>query len=390
MLTMAGPPGLRRGAEMQSLHVIPDGAVLIRDGVIEQVGPSRRVERLAEAQEASEEIDATGRVVLPAFIDCYTHLTCGPFRAALGGSRESAADASLRALRAWSAQRVELEGRRRLRQFLRHGSATVAAVSGDGQDLDLDLRALRVLDRLRGTGLTGLVPLLAAVASSPEAAEALATEVLPMLHGKRLAAGLAVGADWPAGPLEGLLACGERLGIPAALFQTNSTSSVIEACRLRAPAALLEAADAAAIAALADTPATAALLLPARSFYSAAGRFAPARALIDAGAGVALATGFDAVSSPTVSLPAVMGIACARMGLTAEEALTAVTVNAAHVLGLGATAGVLQYGMRADLLIADCGDYREIPLYFGMNPVALVIRGGSIVFPRVESVSSAD
>jgi len=78
------------------------------------------------------------------------------------------------------------------------------------------------------------------------------------------------------------------------------------------------------------------------------------------------------------------------MGLTAEEALTAVTVNAAHVLGLGASAGSRQYGRRADLLIADWGDYREIPLYFGMNPVALVIRGGSTVFPRVESVALPD
>ncbi|MCC6538666.1 MAG: amidohydrolase family protein [Bryobacterales bacterium] len=387
---MAGPKGLRRGAEMQSLHVIPDGAVLIRDGVIEQVGPSRRVERLAEAQAAGEEIDATGRVVLPAFIDCYTHLTCGPFRAASGGARESAAEASMRALRGWTAQRVELEGRRRLRQFLRHGSATVAAVSGDGRDLDLDLRALRVLDKLRATGLTELVPLLAAGAPNWAAAEALATEVLPMLHGKRLANGLAVAAEWPAEALDGLVACGERLGIPAALFQTNSTAAVLEACRLRALAAVVDAADPATIAALAAAPGTAALLLPARSFYSGAGTFAPARALIDAGAGVALATGFDTVTSPTVSLPAVMAIACVRMGLTSEEALTAVTVNAAHVLGLSASAGALQYGMRADLLIADCGDYREIPLYFGMNPVALVIRGGNIVFPRIEAVATAD
>lgn len=375
---------------MHSLNVISDGAVLIRDGVIEQVGPSRRVERLAEAQQAAEEIDATGRVVLPAFIDCYTRLTCGPFRA-VTASREAAAEASQRALRGWSAQRVELEARRRLRQFLRHGSATVASVSGDGGDLELDLRSLRVLDRLRGAGLTALVPLLAARAASPEAAETLATEVLPMLHARRLAAGLAVDvAGWPAESLEGLVACGERLGLPSVLFQTTSSESVIEACRLRALAAILESADSDAIAALAAAPATAALLLPAQSFYSSGGDFAPARALIDAGAGVALATGFDTIASPTVSLPAVMAIACARMGLTADEALTAVTVNAAHVLGLGSSIGALQYGMRADLLIADCGDYREIPLYFGMNPVALVIRGGRVVFPRVESVAAAD
>jgi imidazolonepropionase len=71
--------------------------------------------------------------------------------------------------------------------------------------------------------------------------------------------------------------------------------------------------------------------------------------------------------------------------MSPEEALTAVTVNAAHALGIGARTGALQYGMQADLLMMDCGDYREIPLYFGMNPVAMAMRRGETIFPRVET-----
>ena len=100
---------------------------------------------------------------------------------------------------------------------------------------------------------------------------------------------------------------------------------------------------------------------------------------------MALATGFDNLFSPTASMPMVRSLACTQMRMTPEEALTAATINAAHALRIGSRLGTLQYGMQADLLLMDCGDYREIPLYFGMNPVAMVMRRGQLIFPRVET-----
>ena len=153
---MSGTSGFRRGSAMREIQVIPDGALLIVDGVIQQVGPTRRLEKLAEARKA-DVLDASGRVVMPAFVDCFTQLMCGPPRDS--SEANGAFAGSARAFRAWSPQRLELEGRKRLRQFVRYGSTTVAAACGYGLEEDVELRALRALDRLRDRPIE-LAPLL--------------------------------------------------------------------------------------------------------------------------------------------------------------------------------------------------------------------------------------
>ena len=376
---------------MGEIHVIADGALLITDGVIQHVGPTRRLERLAEARKA-ELLDASGRVVMPGFIDCFTQLLCGPPRQP-GDAGEDPFTGSSRAYRSWSAQRLELEGRKRLRQFMRFGSTTVAGASGYGLDEETELRTLRTLERLRAAPLD-LAPFLyttsrawqRGAASNPgETLERLATALLPAACGKHLLSGVAIGDGFPDDAVEGYLACAARLGLPA-LVETKC-DSVALACRTPGVTGVLDLEDAgpehATRLAAADCVA---VLLPGRSFHAGRRPYAPARALIDHGAAVALATGFDNLASPTVSMPMVMALACTQMRMTPEEALTAATVNAAHALGIGSRVGSLQYGMQADLLLMDCGDYREIPLYFGLNPVAMVMRRGQTIFPRVEAI----
>lgn len=374
---------------MGEIHVIPDGALLITDGVIQHVGPTRRVERLAEARKA-DDLDATGRVVMPGFVDCFTQLLCGPPRQP-GESGADAFTGSSRACRGWSAQRLELEGRKRLRQFMRFGSTTVAGSSGYALDEETELRSLRTLERLRAVPLD-LAPLLYTTsrawqrggAANPwETLERLATALLPTACGKHLLSGVAIGDGFPDDAVEGYLACAARHGLPA-LVETKG-DSVGLACRTPGVTAVvdLENAGPAQVKRLALAEAVA-VLLPGRSFHGGRQPYAPARALIDQGAAVALASGFDNLTSPTVSMPMVMALACTQMRMTPEEALTAATVNAACALGIGSRVGSLQYGMQADLLLMDCGDYREIPLYFGMNPVAMVMRRGQTIFPRVE------
>jgi imidazolonepropionase len=372
---------------MREIRVIEDGALLIKDGAIEHVGPSRRLEKLADAR-AADVIDASGRVVIPGFVDCFTQLMCGPPRQ--HPEPEEALAASSRIFRSWSAQRLELEGRKRLRQFIRFGTTTLAASSGHALDNEVELRSLRAVDRLRNRPVE-LAPQLYTTAlawqtaggSAWEFLEAMGTATLPAAHGKRLLSGVVLGSGFPDDAMDGYLACARRLGLTA--FVETEGAAVELACRAGVEAVLdLRGIGADQMSALAGSN-TAAILLPGRSFQCGRHGFAPARQLIDRGAAVALATGFDTLASPTASIPMVMALACTQMRMSPEEALTAVTVNAAHALGIGARTGALQYGMQADLLMMDCGDYREIPLYFGMNPVAMAMRRGETIFPRVET-----
>jgi imidazolonepropionase len=124
------------------------------------------------------------------------------------------------------------------------------------------------------------------------------------------------------------------------------------------------------------------ILLPATSFVLRLARDAPARAMADLGLPIALATDFNPGSSPTRSMPLVMTFACVRYGLTAAEALTAATVNAAHAIGVGGRFGALKTGMSADLVAFDLPSLRHLPYRFGENFVAVVVKGGEIVVDR--------
>lgn len=377
---------------MGEIHVIADGALLITDGVIQHVGTSRRLERLAEARKA-DELDVSGRVVTPGFVDCFTQLLCGPPRPSSDTGGEDPFAGSSRAYRAWSSQRLELEGRKRLRQFVRFGSTTIAGSCGYALNEETELRSLRTLGRL-GAAPLELAPFLYTTARAwrrndavdPwEILERLGTALLPAACGKHLLSGVAIGDGFPGDAVEGYLACAARLGLPA-LVETKG-EGVDLACRGPGVAAVVGLENAGVLHARQLSAANrAAVLLPWRAFHGGRTPYAPARTLIEHGVIVALATGFDNLTSPTMSLPMVMALACTQMRMTPEEALTAATVNAAHALGLGSRLGTLEYGRSADLLVMDCGDYREIPLYFGMNPVTMVMRRGETIFPRVEVI----
>jgi imidazolonepropionase len=146
-------------------------------------------------------------------------------------------------------------------------------------------------------------------------------------------------------------------------------------------AASEEGVAALARAAEAGTPAVA-TLLPATSWFLGKGHFAPARRFIDAGIPVALATDLNPGTSPTLSLPLVMSIACVEMGLTPAEALAAVTINAAHSLGLGAQIGSIEPGKQADLVVWNVPTLEQIPYWLGAHLARTVIKRGVIVSER--------
>ncbi len=127
---------------------------------------------------------------------------------------------------------------------------------------------------------------------------------------------------------------------------------------------------------------TVATLLPGCDFHLGLSQYAPARALIDAGAIVALATDYNPGTSPTVSMPMILSLACTQLRMTPAEAIAAATINAAYSLGRHKLVGSLQIGKLADLAIFDVADYREIPYYFGMNACHTTIKRGKIIYSR--------
>lgn len=380
LVTLAGSSTPRRGAAMNEIAVIPDGALLIVDGKISQVGPSRRVEHLALARQA-EEIDATGHVVIPGFVDCYTRLLCGPLR----WSAEPASSGVLetcRTVRSYSTQRLELEGRKRLRQFVRTGTTTLEASCGYGLDEATELKALRVLNTLDNRPLAVVPSYFGASHTAPEFQDSpegylqlIRNEILPLIAGRNLSRSLQVSSEFPADAVDAMVAEAVRNGFSVHVH-TRSRVDFPGAATLRGLDRLTDIAEAARSKLL--------VLTPGINFRNGDSQYAPARQLIDAGAAVALASGFDNQSCPSSSIPIILSIACTQMGLTPAEALTAVTVNAAAALNISARAGSLEAGKQADLLILSCGDYRDIPICFGMNLISAVIRGGEQIYPMME------
>jgi imidazolonepropionase len=125
-----------------------------------------------------------------------------------------------------------------------------------------------------------------------------------------------------------------------------------------------------------------ATLLPATSWFLGKHHFAPARRYIEAGIPVALATDLNPGTSPTVSLPLVMSIACVEMGLNPAEALAAVTINAAHSVGLGDRIGSIEPGKQADLVVWSVTTLEQLPYWLGTRPARTVVKRGRVVFER--------
>lgn len=406
LVTLQGPSGPRRGVQMRELGIIADGALLIQDGVIVQVGASRRLENLAEARDAIE-LSADGRVVVPGFVDPHVHPVCGPplvaaYEMRLAGQPEAEIERLTGAsgtTRNWlaqaSRQRMELTGRRAIREFVRHGTTTLEARGGLVGDPKLELRLLRAFQALQQRPLdvvpvfqTGPVP----QGTSPQTyAEELIQRVLPEIKRRRLAELV----DVSLGPgqldlqlVEPVLESAKRLGFGLKLTVDGRLEPEVVELATRWGVVAVEGVEALSPRSAAQLAAAPAIvtLLPGVSFHLLKRPYPPARELIDYGVPVALSTGFSAHRSPTCSMPAIIALACHEMHMTPAEALTAATINAACALGVAHRVGSLQSGKQADLLMLNISDYREIPYHFGMNLVAMVMKRGQVLYPRLEAL----
>jgi len=411
LVTLAGPLRPRVGAEMRELAIIEDGALLVRDGKLAEVGPSLEIE--SQASVDAERLDAAGRVVMPGFVDAHTHPVFAGSRedeyemrtegrsyqeiAALGGGILS----TVRKTRAASEQDLFEMALPRVRCILEHGTTTIEAKSGYGLTVEDELKILRVIRRLDAETPLQLVPTFLGAHEFPDECRApsggmtredylrlIANEMLPRVA----AEGLAKYADvfcesqvFAAEESRGVLERARELGLGLRLHaeQLSLSGGAQLAAELSAETAdHLEWVDERGIRALAKAG-TIAVLLPGAVFNLGLTRYPPARAMIEAGLAVALATDFNPGSSPTPSMQIILSIACTQMRMTPAEAITSATINPAYSLGLGSEVGSLEPGKQADVVIFNCEDYRQIPYFYGINHAAVVIKKGRTIHHRL-------
>jgi imidazolonepropionase len=396
----AGP---RRGRQMREIGVLEDAAVLIAEGRIVAVGSGPQVLRnpwLKQHRTEVIELDCRGKVVLPGFVDSHTHpafvrprlldferrvagASYEEIAGAGGGIRTSMAD-----VRAASEAKLADHVYAALRQAQSQGTTTLEAKSGYGPDADSEIKSLRAIRRAaRQWNGSVVATFLGAHVLPPEFeksparyVELLCAELMPRIARQKLAQYVDVfcerGAFTPA-QTERIVREAARLGLRSRLHVGQLTHTPLASLLKLHPASVdhldcLDKADVAALAA-SDTVAT---LLPGANYFLAAKQYPPARRLIDAGAVVALATDYNPGTSPTISMPMVLSLACTQMRMSVEEALTAACINGACALELGEHKGSVEAGKDADLAFFDLDDYRELPYWFGGNHCAAVMMAG--------------
>ena len=400
LLTLRGPSGPRRGAGLKNLGIIQDGAMLIVNGRIEEIGPSRRVENLTLARRA-DEIDATGRVVMPGFVDCHTHIACGPLRIADPDpalTQSPAVDlnadrlALARTIHEMSPRSLQAHALHTASEAIRHGTTTLESKSGFGLTEANEVKILRVHAAL----IRESVPLISTFVcnrSWPEFRDApdrqiewICSHMLPLLKRRKLADFVEI--DCSGGQFS--LDHARRFFSAAAQLKLGvkiSGAAQPEALELATALGLMCIDDAGGISPL-DTAAlarasTVAVLLPARTFAAPPHR-TTARPLIDAGVAIAIATGYHADICTSQSMPMMIALACRHLRMSAAEAVSAATINGACAAGRASSVGSLEAGKTADLLILGVPDYREIPYHFGVNLVESVMKAGRTIVQRTE------
>lgn len=407
-MTLRGS-GPRRGDFLSKIGVVRDGAVLVRDGKIVTAGTRAKVEGTAEAKHA-EKLDVDGRVVLPGFVDSHTHLIHAASRAEeyelkiQGASYEEIARKgggilnSVKKLRAATGEALKSRAFTALGEFASYGTTTVEAKSGYGLDAASELKILKLHQELnREQPLEIVSTFLGAhvvpqeFRGRPDGTEKYLALLIEKLLPQVVIGDLAEYCDafcergaFTVGQSKMLLTKAKEHGLRPRLHaeQLSRTGATQLAVELQAASCdHLERVNEEDIRALAKSE-TVATLLPGCDFHLGLLGYAPARKLIEAGAIVALATDYNPGTSPTMSVPMILSLACSQLRMTPAEAITAATINAAYGLGREKSIGSLEAGKQADLAVWEVEDYREIPYYFGMNLCWMTMKRGEIIWMK--------
>lgn len=393
---------------MRELGIVADGALLVEGERIVKLGARSDVEPLIETAGADcEVVDAGGRVVLPGFVDAHTHpvfagTRVGEFEERAGGAtyqeiaaRGGGIQSTVRATRAATLAELVAAGGRYADWFLRTGTTTVEAKSGYGLTLEDELKILRAIKLLNSQNpLRYVATFLGAHDIPPEYksrreqyVSLLVDEMLPRVAEEKLAEYCDVFCEEKAFTTDEswqILSAARchGLGLRMHADQLSLSGGAKLAAELGTTTAdHLEHTDAKGIAAL-KSAGVQPVLLPGSVYALGSNRYPAARAMIEAGLAVVLATDFNPGSSPTPSMPMILSLASTHMKLMPAESITAATINAAYSLNRGDEIGSLEPGKLADFVIHDCNDYRDLAYFFGIEHAWNVYVAGQRVVAR--------
>ncbi len=405
LVTLAGPARPRIGPEMRELSILADGAMLIREGRIEAVGTRAEIEAVLPAD--AEIIDAQGRIVLPGFVDAHTHPVFAGTRAdefelrAGGATYQQIAEAgggirsTVRKTRAASEDDLVAAGKRYANWFLRSGTTTIEAKSGYGLTTEDEVKMLRALRRLNEETPLRYIPTFLGAHTIPaefagrsgDYVDLVIDEMLPRVAAENLAEFCDVFCEKGAFSVEEsrrIFLAAKKHGLKLRVHADQLTlgGGAALAAQLGAITAdHLEQAGDAEIAAL-KSGNVQPVLLPASVLMIGSQKYPAARAMVDAGLAVVLATDFNPGSSPTPSMLLALTLAATQMKMTPAESLSAATINAAYSLGRGHEIGSLEPGKRADFVIYDCEDYRELAYFAGVEHAVAVYISGKLTIKK--------
>ncbi len=395
----------KKGKEMSNLDIITDGAVVIEDGIIKMVGKTEEILDNVDADKY-EVINAKGKAVLPGFVDPHTHFVFGGYRAEefswrLKGvsymeimNRGGGILSTVKATREATKDELIKESINRLNSMLSFGVTTVEGKSGYGLDHDTELKQLEVmLDLDKQHPIDIVNTFLGAHAVPPEFKgkedkfiDYIIDQVLPEVSNRKLAEFCDVFCEEGVFSVEQsrrLLTKAKEMGLKLKLHADEIVplGGTELAAELYAKSAdhLLHASDQ-GIKQMAENNVVA-TLLPGTAF-SLKEAYARARFMIDANCAVALATDLNPGSCFSNSIPLIFSLATLYMGMTPEEAVTALTLNGAASIDRADTIGSIDVGKKGDIIILEFPSYQFISYHFGVNIVEKVIKDGRVVVDK--------
>jgi imidazolonepropionase len=403
--SLSSKTGPRRGADIKELGIIHNAAVLCLGGKIVSVGTTKDALRdpwLKKNRRKVTAIDCAGKVVTPGFVDSHTHPVFVNPRlvdfekriegasyeeiASAGGGIRSSLDAVRKATKATLSVKVLAA----LHDMAAHGTTTVEAKSGYGLSVESELKSLEAIRTaaLRWPG-TVIATLLGAhvvpkefQGCSQKYVETVCTEMIPRVAKRKLAQFVDVfcdkGAFTPEETVQIFQAAKENsLNVRAHMGQLSETA--LSPFLKFNPASFdhMDHVSEDDITELAKRD-TVASFVPGANYFLGLKDYPNARKLIDAGVPVALATDYNPGTSPTISMPMAMSLACTHMKMSPAEAITASTINGAWALRVADCKGSVEPGKDADLAVFAVEDYREIPYWFGANRCLMTILNGAV------------